>query len=99
MAGRTGEHGLEDVFLTLYNSGMDAKVLGAEGAKRIARTIARLDKGRRKVVEDDASYRLERWREYTAASPAAREEARRLERAQGITREEAFERVRTRKAA
>jgi hypothetical protein len=88
----TEDTAIDGVFSTLYaNSWLDTKVLKAEAGKRIARAIARLDKAKRKTLEDEAEYRLEQWGKFSTSTPDLRAETLRIARERHITLEQAYE--------
>src|SRR5690242_11767547 len=96
MTRRKEQEAIDTILDTLYALDaqgyqvLDAKVAKSEAVHRIQRTLSRLDKEKRKTVEDEANYRLERFQKFTTLSDTKRDEILRIAREQHVSIEEAY---------
>ena len=86
---------IDDVLETLYaldlqGYQLDAKILKGEALNRIRRTLSRLDGEKRKTVEDETNYRLERFEKFSHLPGTQREEIIRVAKERNLSLEEAY---------
>jgi hypothetical protein len=93
---RKEDAAIDTILETLYATDvqgyqvLDAKLLKSEAIKRIHRTLARLDMPKRRQIEDEANYRLERFEKFSHLTDEQRVAVVRIAKERRISIEEAY---------